>query len=150
LKKTIKNGITCTKFDVYFKNNSKKLKNYDHRTYRNIIKLIEDSKLKPEVKNISFKLFKKIGIAEGKIHGLNLEDVHFHEVGAVDSIVDIVGTAILINQLKIDRIKSSSIPVGGGTIKIDHGNYPVPAPATLQILKNIPLKQSKLQTELTT
>src|SRR5699024_2139558 len=143
-------GITCTKFDVDLKNDNKKSSEYNHRTYRNIIKIIDKSEINSEVKNIAFKLFEKIGIAEVNIHGMNLEDVHFHEVGAIDSIIDIVGTAILIDQLKIDKIKSSSIPVGGGSIDIDHGHYPVPAPATLQILKNIPLKQSQLQTELTT
>ncbi len=79
-----------------------------------------------------------------------LDKVHFHEVGAVDSIIDIVGAAILIHELKVDVIRSSPVPVGKGKIRIDHGIYPVPAPATLEILKGTPLEQSDIRGELTT
>jgi uncharacterized protein (DUF111 family) len=102
------------------------------------------------VKDISLRIFKKIAEAEGLIHGVPLEKVHFHEVGAVDSIIDIIGAAILIDQLEISKIKSSPIPVGTGKIRIDHGIYPVPAPATLEILKGIPIEHSEVRFELTT
>ncbi|MFS0823452.1 LarC family nickel insertion protein [Bacillus sp. 1P02SD] len=123
---------------------------HSHRAYKDIVKMIEESELAPEVKEVSLKIFKKIGEAEGLIHGLPLEKVHFHEVGAVDSIIDIVGTAILLQQLEINSVKSSSVPVGTGKIHIDHGIYPVPAPATLEILKGVPIEQSDIRFELTT
>jgi len=106
--------------------------------------------LAPEVKEISLRIFQKIGEAEGHIHGIPLEKVHFHEVGAVDSIIDIVGAAILIHQLGIEKIKSSAVPVGTGKVHIAHGIYPVPAPATLEILKGVPIEQSNVRFELTT
>lgn len=123
---------------------------HSHRSYKDIVKMIEESELAPEVKETSLKIFRKIGEAEGLIHGLPLDKVHFHEVGAVDSIIDIVGAAILLHQLEITTIKSSSVPVGTGKIHIDHGIYPVPAPATLEILKGVPIEQSDIRFELTT
>ncbi len=123
---------------------------HSHRSYKDIVKMIEESELAPEVKETSLKVFRKIGEAEGLIHGLPLDKVHFHEVGAVDSIIDIVGAAILLHQLEVSTIKSSSVPVGTGKIHIDHGIYPVPAPATLEILKGVPIEQSDIRFELTT
>ena len=99
---------------------------------------------------MSLAIFKKIGEAEGHIHGLPLEKVHFHEVGAVDSIIDIIGAAILINQLGVQSVLSSAIPTGSGHIHIDHGIYPVPAPATLEILKGVPIAASDIRSELAT
>ncbi|TCN01140.1 hypothetical protein EV294_101592 [Paenibacillus sp. BK033] len=123
---------------------------HDHRAYKDIVQLIEKSDLTDAVKQTALQIFKKIGEAEGKIHGLPLERVHFHEVGAVDSIVDIVGAAILLHQLQITTVKCAPVPVGVGKIRIDHGIYPVPAPATLEMLKGIPLEQSTIRAELTT
>jgi hypothetical protein len=123
---------------------------HDHRSYKDIVRLIEEANFSQQVKDTSLKIFKKIGEAEGHIHGVPLENVHFHEVGAVDSIIDIIGAAILIHQLEISVIKSSPIPVGTGKIRIDHGIYPVPAPATLEILKGIPIEHSEVRFELTT
>jgi pyridinium-3,5-bisthiocarboxylic acid mononucleotide nickel chelatase len=123
---------------------------HDHRSYKDIVQLIEEADFSQQVKDIALRIFKKIAEAEGLIHGVPLEKVHFHEVGAVDSIIDIIGTAILIDQLQISVIKSSPIPVGTGKIRIDHGIYPVPAPATLEILKGIPIEHSEVRFELTT
>jgi pyridinium-3,5-bisthiocarboxylic acid mononucleotide nickel chelatase len=123
---------------------------HDHRSYKDIVNLIEGADFSQKVKDTSLKIFKKIGEAEGLIHGVPLEKVHFHEVGAVDSIIDIIGTAILIDQLDISVIKSSPVPVGTGKIHIDHGIYPVPAPATLEILKGVPIEHSEVRFELTT
>lgn len=159
--KVVKNGITGTKFDVLL---TAQAHNHDHihdhghthdhsddqRSYKHIVKLIKSAGFSERVQDTALNIFKIIGVAEGKIHGVALEDVHFHEVGAVDSIIDIVGTAILIEQLEIDTIKSSPVPVGSGRIYIDHGVYPVPAPATLEILRGIPLAESDLKAELTT
>jgi pyridinium-3,5-bisthiocarboxylic acid mononucleotide nickel chelatase len=123
---------------------------HDHRSYKDIVRLIEEADFSQQVKDMALRIFKKIAEAEGLIHGVPLEKVHFHEVGAVDSIIDIIGTALLIDQLDISVIKSSPIPVGTGKIRIDHGIYPVPAPATLEILKGIPIEHSEVRFELTT
>jgi pyridinium-3,5-bisthiocarboxylic acid mononucleotide nickel chelatase len=155
-KKMNKNGITCTKFDVLLSENDhhhhhhKHDHHHHHRSYYDIVKMIESSELADEVKTTSIKIFQKIGEAEGSIHGVPLEKVHFHEVGAVDSIIDIVGAAILLHQLEIKSIQASPIPVGSGKIHIEHGIYPVPAPATLEILKGLPIEQSDVKFELTT
>lgn len=123
---------------------------HSHRAYQDIVKLIDGSQLSQKVKETSLNIFRKIGEAEGLIHGISLEKVHFHEVGAVDSIIDIVGASILINKLEIQKIKSSPVCVGAGKVHIDHGIYPIPAPATLEILKGVPLQQSNIKSELTT
>jgi uncharacterized protein (TIGR00299 family) protein len=123
---------------------------HDHRPYKDIVGLIEKAGFDEPVKITALNIFKRIGEAEGHIHGIPLEKVYFHEVGAVDSIIYIIGAAILIHQLEIDIIKSSPIPVGTGRIHIDHGVYPVPAPATLEILKGVPIEQSDIKFELTT
>jgi uncharacterized protein (DUF111 family) len=112
--------------------------------------MIKAAGFNPKVEDMALKIFRKIGEAEGLIHGLPLDKVHFHEVGAVDSIIDIIGAAILIDQLDISKITSSPVPVGKGRIHIDHGIYPVPAPATLEILKGVPIEQSDVRAELTT
>ncbi|PGR07106.1 hypothetical protein COC62_19670 [Priestia megaterium] len=178
-RKVVKNGISSTKFDVelsetadhkYDDGHQHNHKHEDvdhnhehehsdhhehshhhsHRAYQDIVKLIDGSQLSQEVKETSLNIFRKIGEAEGLIHGISLEKVHFHEVGAVDSIIDIVGASILINKLEIQKIKSSPVCVGAGKVHIDHGIYPIPAPATLEILKGVPLQQSNIKSELTT
>ena len=123
---------------------------HDHRSYKDIVRLIKAAGFSEQVENTALQIFKKIGEAEGKIHGVPLEEVHFHEVGAVDSIIDIVGAAILFHQLGIQAVISSPIPVGKGKIRIDHGMYPVPAPATLEMLRGIPIEHSDIRGELTT
>lgn len=123
---------------------------HDHRAYKQITEMIQAAGFNEAVTSMSLAIFKKIGEAEGKIHGLPLERVHFHEVGAVDSIVDIVGAAILLDQLGITNVYCSPIPTGSGHIHIDHGTYPVPAPATLEILKGVPIAQTLIKGELAT
>lgn len=123
---------------------------HDHRSYKNIISMIEGSSLNENVKSLSKKIFTIIGEAEGKIHGKPLEEVHFHEVGAVDSIVDIVGTAICIDALKPDKIVFSKIPLSKGFVKCQHGMFPLPAPASLEILKDVPVYFTDIKFELVT
>ncbi|MFC4386342.1 LarC family nickel insertion protein [Gracilibacillus marinus] len=123
---------------------------HHHRTYKDIVSMINESELSNKTKEMALEMFKGIGQAEAKIHGQSLDDVHFHEVGAIDSIIDIVSVAILIDKLEIEKVIASHIPVGSGHIHIDHGTYPVPAPATLEILKGVPIKKSSLKGELTT
>lgn len=151
----VKNGITAVSFNVILKekeahHHDGKGHHHHHRTYQSIKQMIEESELHEEVKKTALEMFYRIGIAEGKIHNMPLDQVHFHEVGAVDSIIDIVGTAIAVHELQLEAIYASPIPVGGGKVRIDHGLYPVPAPATTEILKGIPLASSTIQSELTT
>jgi uncharacterized protein (TIGR00299 family) protein len=122
---------------------------HEHRNLKDIQSIINSSDLKEQVKKIALEIFKKVAEAEAKIHNKHIEEVHFHEVGAVDSIVDIVGAAICLDYLKVDKIKSSTVEVGSGFVKCAHGMLPVPAPATAEILNNIPVK-SKISFEATT
>lgn len=152
--KVNKNGITATKFDCIYgeKHKQKKEKNHHHhhRTHKDIQSIITNSALDETVKKTSLELFHHIAVAEGAIHGVPIEEVHFHEVGAIDSIVDIVGTAILLNELKVEYVVSKAVPTGKGRIQIAHGLYPVPAPATMEILKGVPLQERNVDGELTT
>lgn len=123
---------------------------HQHRSYSSIVAMIDNSSLNDNVKTLSKKIFRVIGEAEGKIHGKPLGEVHFHEVGAVDSIVDIVGTAICIDALKPDKIVFSRIPLTKGFVKCAHGIFPLPAPASLEILKDVPVYFSDVKFELVT
>ncbi|GAA0223043.1 nickel pincer cofactor biosynthesis protein LarC [Metaclostridioides mangenotii] len=121
-----------------------------HRHVKDIFEIIDDSELNDRVKENAKKVFMTIGEAEAKVHGTTVEKIHFHEVGAVDSIVDVVGVCILIDLLEVDVIYSSPVPVGSGFVKCDHGIMPVPAPATIEILKDIPVKFNTVEGECTT
>lgn len=123
---------------------------HEHRSYKDIVEMIDGSTLEDNVKELSKKIFQIVGQAEAKIHGKSLEEVHFHEVGAVDSIVDIVGTAICIEMLNIDRILFSKIPLSRGFVNCQHGVFPLPAPASLEILKDVPVYYNKLDFEIVT
>ena len=112
----------------------------ENRNYAEIKQLISGSALSVKVKDLSLKMFAKIAEAEGKIHGKPPEEVHFHEVGAVDSIVDIVGAAVCYEALGVDEVIAGFVEVGSGFVKCAHGTFPVPAPATAEILKDIPVK----------
>lgn len=122
----------------------------EHRNLKDIEKIIDCSELSSKVKELSKKIFMRVARAEAKVHGKTLYEVHFHEVGAIDSIVDIVGAAICISHLNVDKIMSSSIELGGGFVKCAHGLIPVPAPATVEILKGIPVKLGAVPFETTT
>ncbi len=121
-----------------------------HRGMKEIRELITKSKLNDHIKSMSLHMFNLIAEAEGQIHNKSVDEVHFHEVGAVDSIVDIVGAAICLDFLKPDKIMSSSVQLGGGMVKCEHGLFPVPAPATAEILKGKPVKQGAVSFETTT
>ena len=126
--------------------------NYVHRTYADIKQIIEDSGITEDAKNLSKSMFHKVAVAEAKVHGKPIDEVHFHEVGAIDSIVDIVSVAILMDYIKPDRVISSVVSDGCGTIKCAHGVLSVPVPATSMIYKNehIRFKQIEVPTELVT
>ena len=128
-------------------------KPHDHAHTRNlsdIYKIIDSSDLSEYVKTASKKIFLIVAEAEAKIHAKTIDDVHFHEVGAVDSIVDIIGAAICVEMLQIDEIQCSEINLGSGFVYCEHGVFPVPAPATLEILKGVPVYSKNAKKELTT
>jgi uncharacterized protein (TIGR00299 family) protein len=122
-----------------------------HRHLHHITEKIDASSvLTPPQKDLARRIFTCIGEAEAKVHGTTLRKVHFHEVGAVDSIADIVGSAVGLSLLGVDRIVCSPVPTGTGYIEIEHGRVSVPAPATAEILKGVPLAPSVCPLELTT
>ena len=123
-----------------------------HRNLEDIHAILNASSLSENVKTLSKEIFQYIAVAEAKIHGKELNEVHFHEVGAIDSIVDIVGTAILLEALDVEEVISSPLHTGTGFINIAHGLFPVPVPATLEILamKEIPTYSKGIESELVT
>ncbi len=122
-----------------------------HRNPREIRSIIEDSSLSRLVKDRAHAVFGVIAEAEAKIHGTSVEEVHFHEVGALDSIVDIAGVAVCLEQLRIERVYTSPVRLGSGsTVKTRHGSMPVPTPASLEILKDYPISLTSVPHELTT
>lgn len=120
------------------------------RDYSNIKTLIDGSELDDEIKQLSKDIFWEVAIAEGKVHNKAPEDVHFHEVGAVDSIVDIVGAAICYHHLGVKQVVSTLPELGGGFVMCQHGKMPVPAPATSEILKGIDATTGAVEKEMTT
>ena len=121
-----------------------------HRTYREIRETIEASELAPEIKKDALACFAVLAEAEGAVHGIEPDQVHFHEVGALDSIIDMVGAAICWHLLEIDHITCSTLEVGGGTVQCAHGIMPVPAPATAKLLTGIPFTAGATDKECTT
>ena len=123
---------------------------HSNRTYSEIKATIQGSTLKTKVKDDAIACFLALAEAEAAVHGIPIESVHFHEVGAIDSIIDIVGAAICWDLLKIDRIFCTHLEVGGGTVQCAHGTMPVPAPATARLLKGIPYSFGATNKETTT
>jgi pyridinium-3,5-bisthiocarboxylic acid mononucleotide nickel chelatase len=142
---TIKNNISAQKVDIEFDESEQPV-----RTYTNIIKIISDSHLEEAVKNKSIEAFTVLGKAESKIHGIEIEKIHFHEVGAVDSIIDLVGSIIGFDSLGVEKIYTSAIPLGTGFATTEHGTMPVPSPAALEILKDYPIAHRNAGFEMTT
>jgi len=144
--KDIRRGISGTKATVVVENPD----NEKHRHLRHVEEIVNNSNLSDKVKSVSLQIFNKIAVAEARVHNIEIQRVHFHEVGALDSIADIVGAAICLEALKVDKVLSSPIQLGGGTVKCAHGIMPVPAPATALIVENIPVKTGLVQHEATT
>ncbi len=113
---------------------------HEHRRYRDIEAMIQASALPPRAKTRALEVFRRIGEVEAHIHGTTLDDIHFHEVGAVDSIVDICAAAMVLEALGDPQVFSAPPPLGSGTVKIAHGVVPVPVPATLALLKDLPVR----------
>ncbi|MBU2703036.1 hypothetical protein Ga0466249_004172 [Sporomusaceae bacterium BoRhaA] len=123
---------------------------HHHRHLPDIFRIIDDSTLSVQVKQQSKRVFTILAEAEAKVHGTTSDHVHFHEVGAVDSIIDIVGIVFALDYLGIGHIYASKVQVGSGFVRCSHGLMPVPAPATAELLKSIPTYQGDIKKELTT
>ncbi len=138
-------GISGTKVDVLTGTEK-----HSHRSFSTIKQLITKSGLSDAVRERSLDIFLRLARAESRIHGIDIDQVHFHEVGAVDSIVDIVGAAICLDYLAVDAVWASPVEVGGGFVTCAHGTYPVPAPATAELLRGVPITTGAVPFETTT
>ena len=172
ISKKVKNGITGTYVDVivdgkdeyghvhhleeheheHHHHDHDHEHHHEHRNLKDVNEIIDNSSLKEDVKDLAKRIFLRVAKAESKVHNKSLEEVHFHEVGAIDSIVDIVGTAILINKINPDKIISSIVNDGYGFIECAHGTMSVPVPATSEIFasSNVKFRQIDVDTELVT
>ncbi len=121
-----------------------------HRHLSGIEKIINAASLSSAVKDRSIAVFRRLAKAESQVHGMSIEKVHFHEVGALDAIVDVVGVVAGLELLRVERLYSSPLSLGTGTVDCAHGRLPVPAPATLELLKGVPVKQTEIEAELVT
>lgn len=143
--RTSSRGITGTRIKIELDEHHQ-----PHRHFSEIRELILGSPLPEKARDISLNIFQRLAEAEGKVHGVPAGHVHFHEVGAVDSIIDIVGTSLALQYLKVEKVACSPVPTGGGQIQCRHGLLPVPAPATAELLKGVPLRRLDVEGELTT
>ncbi len=145
VKKVTRGGISGTKFTVVDEG-----VNQPMRTLPDLLKLVDESDLSQWTKERASEIFTNLAEAEAKVHDIPIDQVHFHEVGAVDTIVDVIGSLILIERMGIERILSSKIHTGTGFVECDHGTLPVPAPATMELLKDVPVYSMGVENELVT
>jgi uncharacterized protein (TIGR00299 family) protein len=159
IKPIIKKGISSTSFNVIIKKHchhnhgTTQKSEHHHRGLKEITEIINTSDISDSTKNLALDIFNNLAEAEAKLHGTTTDKVHFHEVGAIDSIVDIVGFAILFTKLNIQSVTLGTVNPGCGIVKCEHGFVPVPAPATLELIKKfkIPLSsQIKIEAETLT
>jgi uncharacterized protein (TIGR00299 family) protein len=143
-EKVKRSGIGATKYRVAVQETK------THRHLSPIIKMIERANLAEPAKHAAIRVFRKLGEAEAQVHQVPLEKVHFHEVGAADSIADIVGTAVALDLLEVETLICSPLNVGSGTVRTEHGLLPVPAPATALLLTGVPVYARGPALELTT
>lgn len=142
----VRSGISAVKLDVVITNQPKY-----HRHLKDIHQIIDSSELSVKVKQTAKNIFKELAIGEATVHKTSIEKIHFHEVGALDAIVDIVGTAICLELLQIEKVYTSPVKLGsGGFVNTEHGTMPIPTPATIEILKNYPSVLTNIAFELTT
>jgi len=153
-RRVVKQNVSAMKFDVVEEHKHSAVRGsgatHSHRGYTEIAQMIAGSGLSEGVKRRALSIFNRIGEAEAKIHGIPLEKVHFHEVGAVDSIVDIVGASVAVDALGVDEIQASPPRLGSGFVETAHGRFPVPVPATLELLRGVPTQGSGEPVELVT
>ncbi|MCK9276050.1 MAG: nickel pincer cofactor biosynthesis protein LarC [Syntrophales bacterium] len=146
ISKAKRKGISGTRVDVLLEEAKKQMP----RSLQSIYEIIEASGFNEKIKRVSREIFSRLANAEASVHGISVQDVHFHEIGAVDSIVDIAGAAICLDTLSVDKVMASSVELGSGFVECSHGTLPVPAPATTEILKGIPVKTGAAPFEMTT
>lgn len=144
VKKVAKQGIVSTQIKIRVKEGKKE------RTLEDILSILDKSKLEEKIKERSRAIFTKLASVEAKIHGKDVQKIHFHELGGLDTIIDVVGAVAGVNYLGIEKVYSSPLPLGKGFVKCAHGILPVPAPATLELLKDIPVYGSHIEAELVT
>lgn len=143
-EKVDRSGINAVKANIEIPDE------HAHRHLHTIEKIIVGSTLSENVKKRAVKIFTKLAEAEAKVHGTDVQKVHFHEVGAMDAIIDVVGACIGFELLEIERFICSKIHVGSGFVKMAHGNFPVPPPAVAELLKEIPIYSTEIEGELIT
>ena len=146
LEKTVKMGIEATHFDVKLDPAEKQ----PHRHLHHIVEIIEAADLSDRVKIRSIAVFTRLAEAEAKVHGTTVEEIHFHEVGAVDAIIDVVGSVSGLEALGIEKVFAGNLRAGFGFVDCAHGKMPIPAPATAELLSGIPYKQGDVEKELIT
>jgi uncharacterized protein (TIGR00299 family) protein len=144
-EKDQRHGITGTKVTVIQSQHERK-----HKYLSDIELIINESSLDGKTKDLSKRIFRKLAEAEAAVHGTSPDKVHFHEVGAIDSIIDIVGAAICFRALKVDAVFVTTVELGSGFVNCEHGRLPVPAPATVEIMKGIPVRKGGVDFEATT
>ena len=144
IERVKKCGIAATKVNIVAPDQE------DYRFLPDVEAIIDRGNLTEKQRTLAKSIFRKVAVAEAAVHGMPIERVHFHEVGALDSIADIVGAAVGLDLLGIEKFTSRSVPVGSGTVKCAHGIMPIPAPATAELLKGVPLGASTVKGELTT
>ena len=144
IEKVKRCGFACTHATVHAKDQE------DYRFLPDVEAILDRAAITDAQRELAKAIFRKVALAEAAVHGMPLEKVHFHEVGALDSIADIVGAAVGLTLLGVEKFTSSAVPTGSGTIKCAHGIMPVPTPGTLELLKGVPLAKSVIKTELTT
>jgi len=143
-EKVSRNQISATRVNVECEEQSA------HRHLKDINGIIDNSTLSDSIKSKAKAIFKRLAESEAAVHSTSIESVHFHEVGAIDAIVDIVGACIGIELLEIDRIVSRPVALGSGMVKCAHGNFPLPAPATANLVRGFPVRMYTVNSELTT
>jgi uncharacterized protein (TIGR00299 family) protein len=144
IEKVKRNGIAATYVNVVAPDQE------EYRFLPDVEAILAKGKLTPRQRDLALAIFRKLAVAEAAVHGMPVDRVHFHEVGALDSIADIAGAAVAIDLLGVDRITCRSVPPGSGSVKCAHGLMPVPAPATAHLLKGMPLAQAPVTGELVT
>lgn len=143
---TRERGFAATRFDVQLNPQAPQ----PSRKLSDIVRVIERSPVSASAKRKAVRIFETLADAEAKVHGSCRDDVHFHEVGAVDAVIDIVGAVLALEMLQVDQIICAPLPMGSGTIECDHGILPVPAPATVELLQGKPIAGGTQSGELTT
>ncbi|MGH7300082.1 MAG: nickel pincer cofactor biosynthesis protein LarC, partial [Candidatus Rokuibacteriota bacterium] len=144
-REVIKAGFRATKVDVALSRHEA-----GHRGLREILEILETGRLSPAVRETASRIFRRLAEAEARVHGTTPDRVHFHEVGAVDAIVDVTGACIGLHLLGVDAVHVGALPVGGGFVEGPHGRMPIPGPATAELLKGFPTLDTGIRRELVT